>query len=421
MATKMLMPKLSDTMEEGVILKWRKKEGEKVKAGEIIADIQSDKADMEQEAYDSGVLLKIFPKEGDGVKVGAPLVIIGKEGEDISALLAESTSAAPATLKQESVSVAAAPSIIPVPASVPTPAAVPVVNGDTRLRLEADSGGQTRIKASPLAKKIAQEKNIDLRTVSGSGPFGRIVKADVESRSGTTTMPRKVLAPLQTKEIPLSMMRKTIAKRLLESKVTIPHFYLTIEMNMRRAIDFRSSLIEITGTKISYNDIVMKAVALALRENPKANSSFMGDKIVQHGRVDVSVAVAIDEGLITPVIRNADQKTIAEISTETKELAKRAREGKLKPEEFTNGTFTVSNLGMYDIENFAAIINPPEGAILAVGTIVEKPVVENGQIVVGHTMKVTMSCDHRVVDGAIGAQFLQSFKRLMENPLVLVL
>lgn len=405
----MLMPKLSDTMEEGVILKWRKKEGEKVKAGEIIADIQSDKADMEQEAYDSGVLLKIFPKEGDGVKVGAPLVIIGKEGEDISAMLADATPAEPPAPKQESVLAVATPSATSTPVAASAPVIVPVSNGDTR------------IKASPLAKKIAQDKNIDLRTISGSGPFGRIVKADVESRTGTAAMPRKVLVPLQTKEIPLSMMRKTIAKRLLESKVTIPHFYLTIEMNMKRAIDFRTSLNEITGTKISYNDIVMKAVALALRENPQANSSFMGDKIVQHGRVDVSVAVAVDEGLITPVIRNTDQKTIVEISSETKELAKRAREGKLKPEEFTNGTFTVSNLGMYDVENFAAIINPPEGAILAVGTIVEKPVVENGQIVVGHTMKVTMSCDHRVVDGAIGAQFLQSFKRLMENPLALVL
>lgn len=409
MATTMLMPKLSDTMEEGIILKWRKKEGDKVKAGEIIAEIQSDKADMEQEAYDSGVLLKIFPKEGEAVKVGAPLVIIGKEGEDISALLAGMTTTKQAVdSKQEATPVAAEPVATSATMAVSTPAVTV-------------TGGDTRIKASPLAKKIAQEKNIDLRTIKGSGPFGRIVKADVEAQTATPSMPRKVLAPLQTKEIPLSMMRKTIAKRLLESKATIPHFYLTIEMNMKRAIDFRASLNEITGAKISYNDIVMRAVALALRENPKANSSFMGDKIIEHGRIDVGFAVAVDEGLITPIIRNADQKTLAEISTESKELAKRAREGKLKLEEFTGGTFTVSNLGMYDIENFAAIINPPEGAILAVGTIVEKPVVENGQIVVGHTMKVTLSCDHRVVDGAIGAEFLQSFKRFIENPLALVL
>lgn len=404
MAKKMLMPKLSDTMEEGIILKWRKKEGESIKSGDILADIQSDKADMEQEAYDSGVILKLFAKEGEGVKVGAPLAIIGKAGEDFSSLLNDTAPAAAPT--PAPAAVVAAPAV--TPAYVPPPVPVPVVVNDGR------------VKASPLAKKIAQEKNIDLRTVKGSGPMGRIVKADVEGKSGST-MPRKVLAPLQSKEIPNSMMRKTIAKRLLESKNTIPHFYLTVEMNMKRAMDFRSSFNEATGTKISYNDIVMKAVALALRENPKANSSFFPDKIVQHGRIDVSVAVAVDEGLITPVIRNTDQKTLAEISSETKELAKRAREGKLKPEEFTNGTFTVSNLGMYDIENFAAIINPPEGAILAVGSIVEKPVVENGQIVVGHTMKVTMSCDHRVVDGAVGAQFLQSFKKIIENPLLLVL
>jgi pyruvate dehydrogenase E2 component (dihydrolipoamide acetyltransferase) len=395
MAKKMLMPKLSDTMEEGVILKWRKKEGESIKSGDILADIQSDKADMEQEAYDSGVILKLFAKEGEGVKVGAPLAIIGKAGEDITALLAD---APPAAAAPQSVPDVAAPAAPPAP----------VIQSDAR------------IKASPLAKKIAQANNIDLRTVAGSGPFGRIVKADVEGKTGSS-MPRKVLAPLQTKEIPLSMMRKTIAKRLLESKTTVPHFYLTIELNMKRAMDFRAAFNDATGTKISYNDIVMKAAALALRENPKANSSFYPDRIVQHGRVDISVAVSVEDGLITPVIRNTDQKTLLEISAETKELAKRAREAKLKPEEFTNGTFTVSNLGMYDVENFAAIINPPEGAILAVGAIVEKPVVENGQIVVGHTMKVTLSCDHRVVDGALGAQLLQSFKKIMENPLLLVI
>lgn len=406
MATKMLMPKLSDTMEEGVILKWRKKEGDTIKSGDILADIQSDKADMEQEAYESGTILKLFAKEGEGVKVGAPLAIIGKAGEDITALLAGAPSVATAPVKHE-----------PAPAAAPVPVAAPPVPVAAPAAVVVNEG---RIKASPLAKKIAKERNIDLRTVAGSGPQGRIVRADVEGKGGSS-MPRKALAPLQTKEIPNSMMRKTIAKRLLESKTTIPHFYLTIELNMKKAMEFRSAFNEATGTKISYNDIVMKAVALALRENPKANSSFTPEKIIQHGRIDVSVAVAVDEGLITPVIRMADQKTLPEISAETKELAKRAREGKLKPEEFTNGTFTVSNLGMYDIENFAAIINPPEGAILAVGSIVEKPVVENGQIVVGHTMKVTMSCDHRVVDGAVGAQFLQSFKKIVENPLLLVL
>jgi pyruvate dehydrogenase E2 component (dihydrolipoamide acetyltransferase) len=241
------------------------------------------------------------------------------------------------------------------------------------------------------------------------------------SHTGGKVLLRKDLEPLQTKEVPLSMMRKTIAKRLLESKTTVPHFYLTTEIHMKRAIDFRSSFNEITGTKISYNDVIVKAAALALRENPKANSSFLTDKIVHHGRIDISVAVAVEDGLITPVIRTADQKTVQEISTETKELAQRAREGKLKPEEFTNGTFTISNLGMYDIENFAAIINPPEGAILAIGSIVEKPVIEGGAVVPGHTMKVTLSCDHRVIDGAIGAEFLRTFKKIMENPVAIVL
>lgn len=402
----MLMPKLSDTMDEGVILKWRKKEGDTIKQGEILADIQSDKADMEQEAYDSGVILKLFAKEGEGIKVGAPLVIIGKAGEDISELL-KNDAPAPVPKKEEPVS---APTPV-IPVTVSTPASTPVI-----------AVNEGRIKVSPLAKKIAQEKNIDLRTVSGSGPFGRIIKADVEAfKGGSVSLSRKNLTPLQAKEIPLSMMRKTIAKRLVESKSTIPHFYLTSEMNMKRAMEFRNSFLEATGTKISYNDIIVKAAALALHENPKANSSFAGDKIIQHGRVDISIAVAIEEGLITPVLRQADQKTLQEISSETKDLAKKAREGKLKPEEFTNGTFTISNLGMYDIENFAAIINPPEGAILAVGSIVEKPIVENGQIVVGHTIKVTLSCDHRVVDGAIGAEFLQSFKKNIENPLLLVI
>ncbi len=406
MATKMLMPKLSDTMEEGVILKWRKKEGEKVKAGDIIADIQSDKADMEQEAYDSGVILKIFPKEGDGIKVGAPLVIIGKEGEDISSLLTETTST-PGAKKTEHASATIAQVTSPAVAASVQPV----------------SNGESRVKVSPLAKKIAQEKNIDLGAVAGSGPQGRIVRKDVESltasSSGTST--RTFVATKQAQEIPLSMMRKTIAKRLLESKTTIPHFYLTSEVNMKRAIEFRTSLNSSGEVKISYNDLIVKAVALALKQNPKANSSFAGEKIIQHGRIDISIAVAIDEGLITPVLRNADMKGLFEINTEVKELAAKAREGKLKPEEFTNGTFTISNLGMFDVENFAAIINPPEGAILAVGSIVEKPIAENGQLVIGNTMKVTLSCDHRVIDGAIGAQFLQYLKKVLENPAMLAL
>lgn len=400
MATKMLMPKLSDTMEEGIILKWRKKEGESVKAGEVIADIQSDKADMEQEAYDSGVLLKIFPKEGEGVKVGAPLVIIGKAGEDVTALLSDAPAKAAAP--------AAAPSA-PAASPAPSPAQAP----------------GTRVKASPLAKRIAEENAIDIAAIAGSGPLGRVVKRDVESRLGgavpSAAPSAAVTASAAPREVPLSMMRKTIAKRLLESKTTIPHFYLTAEVSMKKAMEFRASLNNGGDVKISFNDLVVKAAATALRQNPKANSSFGGDRIIEHGRVDVSIAVAVDEGLITPVLRNADRKGLEQISAETKELAAKARDGKLKPEEFTNGTFTVSNLGMYDVESFAAIINPPEGAILAVGSIRAVPVVENGQVTAGHTMKVTLSCDHRVIDGAVGAQFLQSFKRILENPALLAL
>ena len=408
MATKMLMPKLSDTMDEGVILKWRKKEGESIKQGDILADIQSDKADMEQEAYDSGVILKLFVKEGEGVKVGAPLVIIGKAGEDIAHLLSE----APASTPPSTQSAAPAP-VKEVPAAPVTVAPQ-----------EAQSftgGNSLRVKASPLAKKIAQENNIDLAMISGSGPGGRIIRRDVESTTSAASTKANVFAQKESVKIPLSMMRKTIAKRLLESKSTVPHFYLTVEINMKRAIEFRNSLNSSGDIKISYNDLVVKATALALRQNPKANSSFGGDHIVQHGRIDISIAVAIDEGLITPVLRSADMKGLADISSEIKDLAKKAREGKLKPEEFTNGTFTISNLGMFDIENFAAIINPPEGAILAVGAIIEKPVVEHNTLVAGHTMKVTLSCDHRVIDGAIGAAFLQSFKRILENPALLAL
>ncbi len=398
----MLMPKLSDTMEEGVILKWRKKEGESIKQGEILADIQSDKADMEQEAYDSGVILKLFAKEGEGIGVGKPLVIIGKAGEDISALLAEEKSTTPSPKKEEKTETS----------SSQTP----------QKEITTYANGDSRVKASPLAKKIAEENKIDLTSVSGSGPMGRVVKRDVESLVGKSpSFTKSVVASRQTKEVPVSMMRKTIAKRLVESKNTAPHFYITVEVDMKRAIEFRTSLNSTEEVKISYNDIIVKAVALTLRKHPMVNASFMGEKIVQYGDVHVGVAVALEDGLITPVVRNADMKGLAEISFEVKELATKAREKKLKPEEFQGSTFTISNLGMFDVENFTAIINPPEGAILAVGSIIEKPVVEKGQIVVGHRLKLTLSSDHRVIDGAVGAKFLQDLKKMLENPAMLAL
>jgi pyruvate dehydrogenase E2 component (dihydrolipoamide acetyltransferase) len=403
MATKISMPKLSDTMEEGIILKWLKKEGDSVKQGEIIAEVQTDKADMELEAYDTGVLRKIFVPAGKGAAVGKPIAIIGSASEDIAALLVE-TSAPIGGHGAPAIAVPSAKSSEQVQPTVPT--AIP-------------AGGDIRMKASPLAKAIAEQNRIDLSSISGSGPMGRIVKKDLES--ALTRGTPHAYVPGTSKEIPLSLMRKTIAKRLVESKTTAPHFYLTYEVDMKRAIDLRASMNSAGNLKVSYNDIIVRSCAFALRNHPKVNSSFAGDKIIQHGAINVGIAVAIDDGLITPVIRNADMKSLIEIANESKELAAKAREKKLKPEEFNGGTFTVSNLGMFGVEEFAAIINPPEGAILAVGAIVEKPVVENGLVVVGNRLMLTLSCDHRVVDGAVGAQFMQEVKLILENPWKLAL
>ncbi len=403
MATKVSMPKLSDTMEEGIILKWLKKEGEAVKQGEIIAEVQTDKADMELEAYDTGILRKIFVAEGKGAAVGKPIAIIGTATEDIAALLVDTSAPSVAP---------AAPSIV-----VPLPKASEQSQPSVATAIAPSTAVDVRMKASPLAKAIAEQNKIDLTSISGSGPMGRIVKKDLESAltRGGSRSPHTYVPGTST-EIPLSLMRKTIAKRLVESKTTAPHFYLTYDVDMKRAMDLRASINSDANVKISYNDIIVRACALALRNHPKVNSSFAIDKIIQHGAINVGVAVAIEDGLITPVIRNTDMKSLFDIAGESKELAAKPREKKLKPEEFSGGTFTVSNLGMYDVEEFAAIINPPEGAILAVGTIVEKPVVENGQIVLGHRLKLTLSCDHRVVDGAIGAQFMQEVKLILENP-----
>jgi pyruvate dehydrogenase E2 component (dihydrolipoamide acetyltransferase) len=403
MATKISMPKLSDTMEEGIILKWLKKEGDSVKQGEIIAEVQTDKADMELEAYDTGVLRKIFVPAGKGAAVGKPIAIIGSASEDIAPLLVDTS----APISGHGTPAIAVPSAKPSEQVQPT------------LPTAISAGGDMRMKASPLAKAMAEQNRIDLSTISGSGPMGRIVKKDLESALTRSTPHAYV--PGTSKEIPLSLMRKTIAKRLVESKTTAPHFYLTYEVDMKRAIDLRASLNSAGNLKVSYNDIIVRGCAFALRNHPKVNSSFAGDKIIQHGAINVGIAVAIDDGLITPVIRNADMKSLIEIANESKELAAKAREKKLKPEEFSGGTFTVSNLGMYGVEEFAAIINPPEGAILAVGAIVEKPVVENGQVVVGNRLMLTLSCDHRVVDGAVGAQFMQEVKLILENPWKLAL
>jgi pyruvate dehydrogenase E2 component (dihydrolipoamide acetyltransferase) len=405
MATKILMPKLSDTMTEGVILKWLKKEGDKVKQGETLVEIESDKADMELEAYDSGILRKIIVPEGGKAEIGAPIAIIAEANEDISALLTD----IPPVVQQIPKTETAMESSKSLPPS--SPASSIVADG--------------RVIASPLAKRLAAENKIELRTISGSGPQGRIIKRDVEPLiSGKKTLQFKPAAPIIRgghRDVELSLIRKTIAKRMQESKQTVPHFYVTVEIDMEPAIAFREQFNTATDSKISFTDILVKAAAMTLMNHPSVNASYMGNTMLQFGEAHVAVAVALDDGLVTPVLRNCEQKTIPQLNTELHDLVERARNRKLKPEEYQGATFTISNLGMFGVEDFVAIINPPEGAILAVGSIVEKPVVQKGQIMIGRTMKVTLSSDHRIIDGAIAARFLQDFKKLMENPAAIML
>lgn len=404
MATKIMMPKLSDTMEEGVILKWLRKEGDKIKQGEIIAEIESDKADMELEAYDSGVLRKIVVPEGGKAPIGGLIAVIGEADEDIAPLL---SGAAPAPVAKKSEK---QPSGGPGPLA-PTPAASQPTDG--------------KKKASPLARRLAGENKIDLSRVSGSGPQGRVVRRDLEGLMagkvpGATPASRPII-PGTSEDVELSLIRKTIAKRMAESKTTAPHFYETIEVDMDPAITFRDQINTVTELKLSFTDIVIKATATALMKHPHVNATYLGDKMRQYHFAHIGIAVALEEGLVTPILRNCEQKRLDQINAELQDLADRARSRKLKPEEYTGATFTISNLGMFGVEQFAAIVNPPEGAILAVGTIVEKPVVRNGQIVIGHTMKMTLSSDHRIIDGAVAARFLQDLKQIMENPASLVL
>ncbi|RNC85728.1 MAG: pyruvate dehydrogenase complex dihydrolipoamide acetyltransferase [Balneola sp.] len=410
MAIKIEMPKLSDTMEEGVIAKWNVKEGDTVEAGDIIAEVETDKATMDVEVFDAGTILKIVPGEGDAVPLGGIIAVIGEAGEDISDLLEGGASETPKKEeKQEAV----------VEEKAEATTSAPQASG-------SDNG---RVKASPLAKKIAADKGIDLSGVSGSGPEGRIIKKDVEGfkESGGLTKPAPSAAPapvfdsLESKEVKVSQMRKTIARRLSESKFTNPHFYETIDIDMKAAVAARASMNAANDVKISFNDIVVKACAIALTRHQAINSSWHGDIIMEHGDVNVAVAVAIDEGLMTPVINHADKKGLAQISAETRELAGLARDRKLQPDQMEGSTFTISNLGMFGIEEFTAIINPPDACILAVGAIRDVPVVEDGEIVPGKRMKVTLSSDHRVVDGAKAAQFLNTVKQLIENPLSMLL
>ena len=453
-ATVIRMPKMSDTMTEGTIATWLKKVGDKVKSGDVLAEVETDKATMELENYEDGTLLYIGPKDGEAVVVDGVLAIIGEEGADVQALLGGQSggSAAPAPAAAPAAPAPAAAPVAapaPVPAAAVAPAAVPAASATA---VAAPAG--TRLLASPLAKRIAKDKGIDLNSVKGSGENGRIVSRDLENAQPAAapatasapaapaaavpppseapseyiqaSLPEAAEAKPQTTsgvsaqdytDTPVSQMRKVIARRLSESLFTAPHFYLTMEILMDRAMEVRTQLNTLSPIKLSFNDLVIKAAAVALKQHPAINSSWLGDKIRQNKVVNIGVAVAVDEGLLVPVVRNADGKGLSAIATEVKELAGKAKSKKLQPAEWEGSTFTISNLGMFGIDEFTAIINTPDACILAVGGIKQTAVVRDGQLAVGNVMKVTLSCDHRVVDGATGAAFLQTLKSLLEDPM----
>ncbi len=412
MAELIRMPRLSDTMEEGVIVEWHKKEGDTIQVGDVLAEVETDKATMDLESYWDGVLLKIMAAKGEAIPVEGLIAVIGEKGEDVDKILAEAQST-PAAERKASEEVPAASESATAPAA--SPAAAEAAPG-------APVGRESeRIKVSPLARKMAAERGIDLHLIQGSGEGGRIIKRDIE---GYTPAPAATAPGFTAAEgyedKALSQMRKTIARRLSESKFSAPHFYLTMEIDMSRAVEARKSMNEISPVKISFNDLIIKAAAAALRQNPDVNVSWMGDKLRYYKHIHIGVAVAIDEGLVVPVVRFADQKSLSQIAGEVRELGEKARDRKLQPEEFQGNTFTISNLGMFGIEEFTAIINPPDACILAVGAIREKAVVKDGEIKAAHRMKVTLSCDHRAVDGAVGSRFLKTLKELLEEPVRLL-
>ena len=444
MATLIVMPRLSPTMEEGVLAKWTKKEGDKIAPGDIIAEVETDKANMDFPLEDEGVLLKLLVKSGDTVKLGAPVAILGDKGEDVSALLKEisggaptakaAAAPAPAAASAPAAAPAAAPAVVPAIAA-PVPAAAPVVSDG-------------RITASPLARRLAGDSGLDIRAIAGSGPGGRIIKRDIERALSqkAATPPAAAPAPSQVaaapasapaamfpgdEQVPMSMMRRTAGKRLVEAKQTVPHFYLTSEAPMDALWQFREQLnraaVASGGDKVSVNDLILKALARALRVVPQANRSVAADGVsdIKHERVDISVAVALDDGLITPVVRNADQKSVGAIAKEVKDLAARGRDKRLRPEEYTGGTFSLTNLGMFGIREFYAIINPPESGILAVGAVEKRPVVVEidgkDEVRIERRLTLTLSCDHRVIDGALGAKLLAEVVRGLREPMLLVL
>ena len=420
MAEIVYMPKLSDTMTEGVVAEWIKKVGDKVSSGEVLAEIETDKATMEFESFYDGVLLHIGVEKGKAAPVNEILAIIGEEGEDISALLTSK----PAQAK-ESASAKEEPKVEekqPVVESKSQTVNVPTSSASIPA---ANVSG--KITASPLARKLAEERGIDINFVQGTGEGGRITKRDVDhyvpyeapARSNNVSAAASGVESFE--DTPVSQMRKVIARRLAESKFSAPHFYLTLDIDMDNAISARKAMNSQEGVKVSFNDMVIKAVAMSLRKHPTINSAWMGDFIRRNDHVHIGVAVAVDEGLLVPVVRFADTKGFTTIGAEVREFAQKAKDKKLQPSEWEGNTFTISNLGMFGIESFTAIVNPPDSCIMAVGGIKEVPVVKNGQIVPGNVMKITLSCDHRVVDGASGAAFLQTFKGYMENPVSMLL
>jgi pyruvate dehydrogenase E2 component (dihydrolipoamide acetyltransferase) len=449
MITKVFMPKLSDAMETGKVIKWLKKVGDAVKGGDVIAEIETDKANVEIEAFGAGVLRKIVVEEGGTVPVGDLIGVIADPAEDIS-----SVAAAPAKPAAPAPRPAPAPAAAPAAASGPLPAmesyqSVPATSAVVPMApaaAAAPAPTDGRVKASPLARKIAGQAGVDLRLVHGTGPGGRIIRRDVEAAQAAprpapapASAPQPAGAPRPTavparpqfvipprpeaefEDVAMSPMRAAIAKRMPMSKAPVPHFYVTSEVAMDEAWALRERLNALDGQpKISVTDMVIKAVALALLKNPGVNAQLSGQAIRVHHRAHIGIAVALDQGLITPVLRDCDVKPLGRIAVESRDLAERARGGKLRAQEMSGATFSISNLGMYDVEEFSAIINPPEGAILAVGSVLQKPVVEDGELRVGRRMKMTISCDHRVMDGAMGARFLQDVKRLLEEPLRLL-
>ena len=401
MATKVVMEALSPTMEEGQVVKWLKGEGDSVASGDTLAEVETDKAVMELVARGDGVLRQIVVAEGQTVEVGSLVAVIAAEDEDISSISAKPAPTSSGTQPADGKRASATPA---------TP------HTSTRTSGTPNAGG---LKASPVAKRIASDRGIDLAAIAGSGPGGRVIKRDIER---ATISPTPALGSAgDYEDVPLSQIRKTIARRLSQSMGPIPHFFLTAEIDMERAAEARAALNELDeGPRISFNDIILKVIAAALMRHPECNAWWQDDHIRYFNEVHLGVAVAIEEGLITPVVRNTQAKTLRQIAVEVRDLAGRAREKRLKPEEYTGSTFTVSNLGMFDIEHFTGVINPPEAGLLAVGSIIGKPVAASGEVTVRQRMRVTMSCDHRVIDGATGARFLQTLRRMLENPLAIV-